>query len=194
MLHIIWYNLCVLHDCPFAISHTHLAFWITSAIKWQRGTAVSILNVHTSCVMLGLWLRGLSSRFSHVIGLDQSQNLLEKAVDYRDLGQLNWNTQEQLSFSSGPWSCFWCSKASWQCRLSSSPCTFYHCLFDNVYGCYWRGQKCYEQCAQLIFEIRQARQNQSELLHEKKNQAGRQCATSPKCFCFYSVSSFLTNP
>jgi len=27
----------------------------------------------------GLWLRGLSSRFSHVIGLDQSQNLLEKA-------------------------------------------------------------------------------------------------------------------
>lgn len=27
----------------------------------------------------GLWLRGLSSRFSHVIGLDQSQKLLEKA-------------------------------------------------------------------------------------------------------------------
>ena len=131
MLYIIWHNLCVLHDCPFAISHTHLAFWITSAIKWQRGTAVSILNVHTSCVMLGLWLRGLSSRFSHVIGLDQSQNLLEKAVDYRALGQLNWNTQEQLSFSSGPWSCFWCSKASWQCRLSSSPCNPVH--FTTVY-------------------------------------------------------------
>ena len=29
----------------------------------------------------GLWLRGLSSRFSHVIGLDQSQKLLEKALD-----------------------------------------------------------------------------------------------------------------
>ncbi|CAJ1382543.1 unnamed protein product [Effrenium voratum] len=29
----------------------------------------------------GLWLRGLSSRFSHVIGLDQSQNLLEKAKE-----------------------------------------------------------------------------------------------------------------
>lgn len=27
----------------------------------------------------GLWLRGLSRRFSHVIALDQSQNLLEKA-------------------------------------------------------------------------------------------------------------------
>ena len=49
----------------------------------------------------------------------------------------------------------------------------------------------YEQCAHLIFKIRQARQNQSELLHEKNNQAGLHWVTSTKYFCFLFSSQNL---